>query len=359
MRSLLPWSACLLLLGCNALIGLEEGAPEGSGGGDLFADATSSTGAFGSGPANASSGSASAAATSSSGAGASGAASSGASSASGATTSTGGSSGGACGNGDACAPLASGWNGPFGVSDSNACPPGWSTYLSGGHDVDSSAVTCSDCSCDDAPVSCHATANIYLGPACTSLLTSFEISNFACQSNPVPAGGSFDLDPGTPDVGTCSAKGGERSGAPALTDMSALCSPPSTSDACPGGEVCFAEPTPDLRPTLCVEQDGDVGCPASYPNKDVVYTSVDDELSCGKCTCGGASGASCDIEVVFSNDALCQGASEDVHGGMCEPIAAGGYAQCNQPIGKATCTAKGGGVQGMAAPQGPKTICCM
>jgi hypothetical protein len=129
--------------------------------------------------------------------------------------------------------------------------------------------------------------------------------------------------------------------------------------------VCLSIPAGALA---CIVRDGDVACPASWPQKHVLYQNVQDERSCSECSCGPIEGTQCTVKYRIFGDALCSNeiASHDIDGpgdDTCYPLPSG-----NAISGKSmekvdhkpgACQPLGGEVVGEVKLELPLTVCCL
>jgi hypothetical protein len=96
----------------------------------------------------------------------------------------------------------------------------------------------------------------------------------------------------------CPAGGGAATVPPfAWADLGVACTSSATTAAvgCTGTQVCQPRAAAHFESGLCVEQTGEVVCPAgsAFTARHVFYASVDDGRACAACTCGAAVGGAC------------------------------------------------------------------
>jgi hypothetical protein len=143
--------------------------------------------------------------------------------------------------------------------------------------------------------------------------------------------------------------------------MARACAPTTSPVSCDGGGVCL----PPVDPTfsLCIQQSGEVSCPAGtgYGNQHVEYTGVDDTRGCAACTCGSPSGISCGGAWNIYSDGSCQTGVNSVGPGFgpCTGYGnSGGSGQYKPAPSGGTCAPSTGTPTGSATPTGATTFCC-
>src|SRR5262249_39641412 len=136
------------------------------------------------------------------------------------------------------------------------------------------------------------------------------------------------------------------------------------------GKACRPKPPAPFASHLCVSKPGDVACPTGsvYSDRQVFYTDLNDSRGCSDCTCGAASGGSCQITIhLFSDPAQGVCSSEEVSflAGQCQNLSGnpGVYGRTDvvtQAPAGGSCPVTGGGMAtGTAVPESPRTFCCV
>lgn len=206
-----------------------------------------------------------------------------------------------------CALAPAGWSGPVifltGTEESPPICPGSAPTASfqafSGLNVGEPAC---DCSCESVPLAAQSCGNVQLGlrgapcGVVPDLLQGVAIQN---QCNPMTG----TMQPGGPYC--CWAVG------PSVWIASEDCASQLAADIPPivweAAHVACALPTgcqtsgacaPTLEPgqELCVYADGDVECPAAFPDKLATSGGANDTRACSACTCGEPAG-SCSGEI--------------------------------------------------------------
>lgn len=240
--------------------------------------------------------------------------------------------------GFACAdPAPSGWTGPVIVKDGAdaACDGAFSEELfRGGAQPSFEPAVCSTCSCTTSSVSC--------GPASASVaITDAGACDLACTSTKsVPDGGCVTF--GAADVGaacvggvpmfaSATALAGAWSGtcepsaqtpskpAASFSDSAVVCGPPGVGAGCDEGRGCVQT----AEGQRCIAHDGDIACPAGFPQRTLRFATLDDTRDCTPCSCA---------------DGSCDGALEAHASADCSGAMSG-----DKPTGAASCDALGTG----------------
>jgi hypothetical protein len=170
--------------------------------------------------------------------------------------------------------------------------------------------------------------------------------------------------------GSCVGTGGTPTKPmPVWAAGSLACSGTRVGKGCTGQQVCQPKPPAPFKGHVCIEQAGDVACPAGpFSSKTVFYGDFTDTRDCTACTCGAASGGNCEITLhLFSDPAVGVCATEVVQ------LKAGGCALIPANAGifgwtdAVTKNPSGGGCPptgqstptGSVVPKGPTTFCCL
>lgn len=171
--------------------------------------------------------------------------------------------------------------------------------------------------------------------------------------------------------GKCDPTGGVATRPPVKwVTQAAACHGTREGKGCSGAQICMPKPQNPFKPHVCVEKPGDVDCPVGTPFqfKNVYYTDVDDTRDCTACSCGAASGGSCEITISLWGDTTI---------GVCTtPVASFKAGQCTNLTGnpdihgrtdQVTKAPTGGSCQpagasnptGQVTEKNPTTFCCL
>jgi hypothetical protein len=251
-----------------------------------------------------------------------------------------------------------------------ACPTGYgspATIFSG-----LTPGACTGCSCQPGAVSCQTTlygfkdaASCNAGAAGVSVgtwKTGAEGAQCVNTPNWSGLGGGVDttygvaVDAFTAIPSGCTPAGTPVLGAPTWTATLQFCNAGTIGGGCGAGRVCV--PTPP-QATVCQLLDGALACPTGTKESDW-YTSYSGAQSCGACTCGNPTGASCaNVRMTVGSDYTCTGAATLTSAsrscfanGVYHPGVA--FASSGTP---GSCPAQSA-VSGALTPTGRKTLCC-
>jgi hypothetical protein len=282
-----------------------------------------------------------------------------------------------CSGNFACVPdVPSGWEGPLEVYSGSAGPPACTTYFAqsvGAYDVlQAPAATCG-CSCGGSTTTCNppgisfsdsmtcgsvaSCATAYLSPnVCTHVDERSACVGSALLDITMLAGSSTSgpcapqpMSTVPPYTWGTQARGCVSTVAPAQVD-------------CSSGQICAPKPETGFATKLCISHAGDVICPGGgYGVKHLYYTAVDDTRSCTNCTCGGATGGSCDFTVTgyTSTTSSCTGGAIIYgNGTKCAGVQQPGDFRMTVMSTGGTCAPSTSTATGTAAPIDPVTVCC-
>jgi hypothetical protein len=132
--------------------------------------------------------------------------------------------------------------------------------------------------------------------------------------------------------------------------------------ACEDG-TCAALPPAPFAEQLCIAREGDHACPgATYTERTVAYSSVDDTRDCSTCTCGTPSGVACEGTMDAYSSVVCNSGligSWSVPGCVPWPPTGGTfYIQFDLDPTGGSCAPSGGMPTGDVTPAAATTICC-
>jgi hypothetical protein len=141
--------------------------------------------------------------------------------------------------------------------------------------------------------------------------------------------------------------------------------------ACNGQGVCVPAPPPNAVGP-CIGRDGDVACPASYPDKRLLYDGAyQDGRGCTTCSCGSPVGSSC--QCTGGNCGIGVHGQANCQGGLLGFIPVGGncgsFTTNSNTVGvilvgaqvssAGVCPAAITQPTGSVTPTGPITVCCV
>jgi hypothetical protein len=189
--------------------------------------------------------------------------------------------------------------------------------------------------------------------------------------NGAPCNTSVSSSLPTVTGGTCLPTGGVASkAAPTWATSAVACHGTLAGKGCANQQVCQPRPKNPFKAHVCIEQSGDVACPAgsSFSNKSVYFSGFTDTRDCTGCNCGPASGGSCEITLsLYSDPAVgaCNTLVTSFKAGQCTALNGnpGIYGWTDQ-ITKAP---QGGNCMpitvttpfGTVVEKGPTTFCCL
>jgi hypothetical protein len=113
---------------------------------------------------------------------------------------------------------------------------------------------------------------------------------------------------------------------------------------------------------LCIYHDGDADCPSSgYTDKFVLYSDVDDSRGCSGCTCGGATGGTCNQTVDLYSNTNCSGTPSGSlpQSASCLDVFNVQRVQYVPTVTNPGSCAPQRSPTGECAPSEPTTICCV
>jgi hypothetical protein len=259
---------------------------------------------------------------------------------------------------------------PIGVGIGQmACPAGYGTAIAIMAGLNPG--TCSGCSCQPGPV------------VCTTNLSGFQTIDECLAAKPgEPAGGwktgaegpSCTVIPpwvtsGTGDIygvattpflanpSGCTPGGTPTYKAPTWTASAMFCTTSTVGGGCGNGRVCV----PVAQASICQIFDGAHTCPMGTQEGDW-YTGYSGAQSCGACSCGPSSGASCaNVSLSIGSDFVCGSQNGTVGSGSRVCLPNGAYQPGVNFVGTptpGTCPAQSV-VGGSLTPTGRKTVCCL
>jgi len=158
-------------------------------------------------------------------------------------------------------------------------------------------------------------------------------------------------------AGGCIASGAPNTPTPTWSTKGTFCATTTIGGGCGTGQVCVPVAA---GASLCQLFDGaKTTCPGGAPAVPW-YTGTTGAASCGPCTCGSTTGASCDnVLLTYGSDYGCSGFGTISSGGtscFASGIYEPGVAFTGTPTSP-TCPAQSA-YTGNIAPSGPKTLCC-
>lgn len=258
-----------------------------------------------------------------------------------------------------------GWSGPYVAklgngSEPPACDGDFATTSYVGHDSPSADPMSCACSCGSPSAPCgQPTPSFYSDSSCSNACTIDLSLTLLCI--PLLQGCSkyAKFEPGAPGAGSCTPSVTKSKPPVAWGSSVRLCGAMDTTKAdCEDGKVCQPSAQTQVR---CVSHPGQLACPAGFPVAHEFYEGVTDTRSCNSCSCGAASGMTCEeVGVRAYSDLLCSTApTTTTSTGSCEPL--GSKKMLSYIPGNATggsCAPSGGEPTGAVAPATPTTVCC-
>lgn len=287
-----------------------------------------------------------------------------------------------CSAGFRCVPQAPvGWQGPVAIyvgaaaTPAPSCGSSWGTerVLNGGA-VTAPDATCNSCTCG-APTggSCGLpTISIYDGAmTCSGLLTTLSpAAAGTCYTFGLMGGGSDTAMSSAVPVandGSCPPSGGGVATLPAPSwELAAVvCSDsPASAGGCGATTRCAPSPAAPFTIAFCISQDGDVACPAEFPDRTLVYAGVMDGRGCSACGCGSPNNRTCSGTVSLWPSSSCTGIETQVpaNGSTCVPFTSlagtNSYQVATSGPSGGSCNDNGGNANGNVTPDQPVTVCC-
>jgi hypothetical protein len=208
-----------------------------------------------------------------------------------------------CPTGQSCISVPVGWQ-PYAMTTGQVCPGGYANPQSYVTNASAGDLTCT-CTCSGTQA-CEAQATLteYGATGCGGTSTN----TFALDATPSCTNGGFTTITNRSYEVTavangaspaCSATPSIVTSPPVNQTNELLCAP---ARACTSGVgSCLS---PSEQQSLCIAQAGDLTCPAGYPTRTAVASSVVDTRQCGACGCG--STLSCTLQsVLIDNDNGC------------------------------------------------------
>jgi hypothetical protein len=110
---------------------------------------------------------------------------------------------------------------------------------------------------------------------------------------------------------------------------------------------------------MCVTHDGDMACPAGYPNKHTLSNGVSDTRACSACSCNVATAPCTNIGIKTVTDPQCDDASA-VSVGACiaMPTQTQFIGVTATPPSALACSTDGGVPTGTVTAGPTQTVCC-
>ena len=281
------------------------------------------------------------------------------------------------------------WSGPMGTAPQ--CPADAPVVAYQGHGdlVVPPAAACSPCTCSASAGTCAPPEQIAAnGTACDAGAPFGAPFNGpsgwdgTCTAQDALAANPNCLDSTIPCVHSLAAGPVALTGDACMPSATGLVNPapPTWSQdalACKGnterlgacadpGVTCAVPPSSGFL--VCVYQAGDVACPASYPDKPLVFGAFDDTRGCTSCACGAPTGSSCTATLSVFKDDLCSiplpltdgiGSNAAYCFDVPPGVALGSKTVTGLTFQPGTCMPSGGQATGSVDPSGPSTFCCL
>lgn len=273
------------------------------------------------------------------------------------------------------AEVPAGWAGPFALRTADAAAP--EPECGGDYSVLEEAFSrdliqgAHACSCDCGPaVGATCSTSTLLANGSNSAQCIFDINEWtisgSCDNAPsAPGGGWWSAEPFTVMGGACTPNPSETIEPSMYGERGVLCgAPPVPAGSCGDTGSCAAAPALPFESQLCVVADGDLECPADYPDKELFHAGMVDDRECSDCTCGNPFGTCSGYSVRLFNQANCGGsplATLSPTGVCTEVLSNQGVESAsiqNGTIENASCTPSGGVAVGSSVEAEPRTVCC-
>jgi hypothetical protein len=208
-----------------------------------------------------------------------------------------------CPTGQSCVSVPAGWQ-PYAMTTSQVCPGGYANPRSFVANPTAADLGCT-CTCAGTQA-CAATATLteYGASACGGAITN----TFPLNVTPSCTNGgfttitnrSYELSVNTTGAGPACSATPSIVTSPAVHETNELLCAPARACSTGNGS-CLS---PSEQQSLCIAQTGDVPCPAGFPTRTAVASSVVDTRQCSSCGCG--STLSCTLQsVLIDNDNGC------------------------------------------------------
>lgn len=280
-----------------------------------------------------------------------------------------------------CAPeVPSGWQGPVSLGRGSAAPACAGEYptvaLEASAGLQDAEIECANCACGAiAGLECVPADEVqglpggfalYSDNNCQTEGTSHTLlAADECTELTAPMGpGSSWLAVGQPGgAPRCAPSGGEAT----LEDIAWLthavaCEGATAAGSCGGTGMCMPPPPEGFEAGVCVYQDGDVECPADYPERLAFFTGADDTRSCSACACDPPEAIDCMTTAELYTDADCSTLMTIVKAGDCNTtnpagVPAAAIFKAAEVSGQ--CSNSGGDPEGTVTPRDPVTVCCV
>jgi hypothetical protein len=266
---------------------------------------------------------------------------------------------GAC---EVCVPTApEGWQGPLvlgaGKNAPSCAAPYTAVVFQVAEDISGEDASCG-CECGDPEVDCDALLVQYAPGACGQNVDveTFEEADTCHNTTPT---GPTTAALFAPISGTevCPPSLVRSIPAPNLTEV-VLCGGALQQDTCAAQELCAGAIPDGFGETLCIAQEGEHECPASYPNARSVFDDVADSRGCTQCSCSAAGAFECSADLELFSDANCAGTATGAISGAGDCFDAPGSLRFSAPTVTGDCTPSSVAPIGSVVGDEPVTVCC-
>ena len=291
----------------------------------------------------------------------------------------------ACAFASLCVPQApaGGWQGPYAIIESSGsplpslpnCPAG--SYSQDVYDGKGTPVAApANCACNCGPaegVACSAPSLNYVSTknscgTCSPAVAPDSLAGPCTQLHTAGRCDAVSIGSAVPEGGACKPNSSSTVPPQSWTTEARLCALPSAPPVagCAAGEVCApATGLPVESATYCVAIAGASACPAAYYTAArQYYWGGDDTRGCTACSCGKATGATCNSAalVTYTDTSCTQVQDTPPVPAVCSNLNSTGIVSAVSFAGGApsggSCVADGGQPTGAFAPTTPYTICC-
>lgn len=267
------------------------------------------------------------------------------------------------------------WQGPglLGINDqAPSCPMEWPNGQSAGTgNPTGQQASCSPCACTPSQVSVCVPPTLQLwdpgncGSAPSQTESGFSVGICKSFVDTMQFDSARAMLP-TVSGGACAASGGVLSApTPTWSQQARVCSGAPAGQGCSGSKsACVPKPPTTFLPQSCIWKSGAETCPASFPNKVMLYSSISDTRQCSACQCSSPIGGTCQGTFAVYGSPDCSGPVNPVpaDGTSCAPLNQGNLFESAifnvTSILEGMCPISGGSLIGTVAGEGPITVCC-
>jgi len=271
-----------------------------------------------------------------------------------------------------CVPgdIAAGWDGPAVLYVGTIEPPGcdgpWQQGPRGGININADNTPC-ECDCGAVTASCGTSSSLswYADTSCNGGATTVTPNTTACTT--LQAGAAVTGAVGDTVAALAANCQASVLNAPTPADWlphASLCIGTLEPDDSCGTDWCEADPPMLFDDGLCIYKLGDAPCPdGAYRQRRLIHQTIDDDRSCGACTCTPPQDVVCTTSSSLYTASDCTGATAMVnHDQTCQGVSLPddvlSYQLTVAGVTAAPCVPAGGAIVGDAVMADPVTVCC-